>query len=70
MVSLLSAALTPSAAPAQEYLDLEGDWIARVTRADKGALQLEFGVPEGGVFSVSGRGFTRGAGYFFTIGRN
>jgi hypothetical protein len=70
ILASLLAPLAPTGAAAQVFLDLEGSWIARVTRADKGAIQLEFGIPEGGVFGVTGRGFTAGAGYFFAIGRN
>ena len=65
--ALLLLALLTDGASAQTFVDLEGSWIARVAKADKGALQLEFGIPEAGVFTVAGRGFTLGGGEFFVV---
>ncbi|MGI9432282.1 MAG: choice-of-anchor D domain-containing protein [Myxococcota bacterium] len=52
---------------AQEFQDVEGTWIVRITKGDKGAALLEFGTPAAGVFSVTGRGFTLTSSDFFVV---
>jgi len=52
---------------AQEFQDVEGSWIVRITKGDKGAALLEFGTPAAGIFSVTGRGFTLTSSDFFVV---
>jgi len=52
---------------AQEFQDVEGSWLVRITKGDKGAAVLEFGTPAAGVFSVTGRGFTLTSSDFFVV---